>query len=313
MKEQKVLAEELHAPSRKRFQTRRTITLGIRDLFQADLVDMQQLSRSNKGNKYYLAVIDTFSKMGYAEPLKSKSMKDVTEAMKKIIQRSGVPKNLQTDQGLEFFNKEFKGLMKENGINHYNTWTDKKAAIVERWNRTVKNKIWKMFTEKNTTNWIDSLQHIVDEYNNKKHSTIKMRPVDVNKDNEYQVAQRLATSKTSIKDPKYKVGDFVRLSRYKNIFEKGYTGNWTEEIFEIVTVKNTVPITYKVKDMSGELLQGTFYELELKKTKIGDYYRIEKILQKKKMPNGIVKLKVRWKGYDKKYDSWIDMEDTEKL
>lgn len=313
MKEQKVLADELHAPARRRFQTRRTITLGIRDLFQADLVDMQQLSRSNKGNKYYLAVIDTFSKMGYAEPLKTKSMKDVTEAMRKILKRSGVPKNLQTDQGLEFFNKEFKSLMKENGINHYNTWTDKKAAIVERWNRTIKNKIWKMFTEENTTNWIDSLQHIVDDYNNKKHSTIKMRPVEVNKDNEFQVLERLATSKTSIKDPKFKVGDFVRLSRYKNIFEKGYTGNWTEEIFEIVKVKNTVPITYTVKDMSGEMLQGTFYELELKKTKIGDYFRIEKILQRKKMPNGIVKLKVRWKGYNKKYDSWIDLDDTEKL
>jgi hypothetical protein len=100
---QKILANELHAPARRRFQTRKTITLGIRDLFQADLVDMQKISRNNKGNKYYLAVIDTFTKMGYAEPLKTKSMKDVAEAMRKILAKSGVPKHLQTDQGLRVF------------------------------------------------------------------------------------------------------------------------------------------------------------------------------------------------------------------
>ena len=310
---QKILANELHTPARRRFQTRKTITLGIRDLFQADLVDMQKISRNNKGNKYYLAVIDTFTKMGYAEPLKTKSMKDVAEAMRKILAKSGVPKHLQTDQGLEFFNKEFKALMKQHNIIHYNTWTDKKAAIVERWNRTIKNKIWKIFTETNSTNWIDIIQDVVDEYNNKKHRSIKMKPVEVNKSNEAQVAKLLATSKTSIKKPKFQVGDYVRLSRYKNIFEKGYTGNWTEEIFLIDKVKNTVPITYVLKDTNGEIVRGTFYELELQKTKLQDYFRIEKVLQKKKMPDGITKIKVRWKGYDKKYDSWINMDDSSKL
>ncbi len=224
-----------------------------------------------------------------------------------------MPKNLQTDQGLEFLNKEFKALMKERNINHYNTWTDKKAAIVERWNRTIKTRLWKIFTEKNTTNWIDIIQDVVDDYNNTKHRTIKMTPAEVNKSNEAQVAKLLATSKTSIKKPKYKVGDYVRLSRYKNIFAKGYTGNWTEEIFIIEKVKNTVPTTYVLKDTNGEIVRGTFYELELQKTKLQDYFRIEKVLQKKKMPDGTTKIKVRWKGYDKKYDTWIHMDDTLKL
>ena len=109
------------------------------------------------------------------------------------------------------------------------------------------------------------------------------------------------------------MGDYVRLSRYKNIFEKGYTGNWTEEIFLVDKVKNTVPITYVLKDTNGDPVRGTFYELELQKTKLQDYFRIEKVLQKKKMPDGITKIKVRWKGYDKKYDSWINMDDSFKL
>ena len=313
-KEQGILAYELHKPSRKRFQTRRTVTTFKDDLWQADLVQMDKLSRYNQGFKYYLAVIDTFSKFGYAVPLKTKNMTEVTEAFKKILtQSSRSPKNLQTDQGLEFFNKTFRRLTDEHNINHYHTYTDKKAAIVERWNRTIKSDLYRKFTELNTLNWIDILQRVVEDYNTKKHSTIGMAPNKVNESNSHLVRQRLAVSKTSIAKPKFKIDDWVRISKYKNIFEKGYIMNWTEELYQVVKVKNTVPKTYQLRDELGSPVLGSFYELEMQKTKIPDYFRIEKILQKKTNKDGSVQLKVTKKGHDKKKFYWIPMTNTEKL
>lgn len=307
--EQKILTKELHKPARKKFQTRRTITLGINDLWQADLADMQKLSKQNSGMKYILTVIDTFSKVGYGEPIKTKGMSDVTEAFAKILKKAKAsPKNLQTDQGLEFFNKLFKALCDKNGINHYYTYSDKKAAICERFNRTIKEKIWRHFTEKNTLNWTSVLDKILKEYNERKHRTIGMRPIDVSASNEDLVRERLATSKTSIKKPKFEVGNYVRVSRVKNIFEKGYVGNWSEEIFQIKKIKNTVPTTYLLEDLQGEEIKGSFYEKELQKTKLKDYFRIDKVIRKK--GNQIL---VAWKGYPEKFNSWIDVDSTVKL
>ena len=310
---QRVLAHELHAPARKNFQRRRVVTLDIDDLWQADLCEMGKLHTKNKGNKYIMTVIDTFSKFAFAEPLKTKSANDVTNAMRKVFSNAkkhghAPPKNLHTDEGKEFYNSKFQDLMKEHNINHYNTYSKLKASIVERFNRTLKEKMYRKFTAENTERWIDFLDDLVKDYNQTKHSTIGMKPVDVTQKNKGLVMKRLAVSKTSLKKPKYQIDDYVRISKNKTIFDKGYVGNWTEELFKIYKVKNTVPTVYMLEDLGGEKLKGSFYELELKKTKIPDYFRIEKILQRK--PG---KIRVRWKGYDSRFDSWIDPKDTEKL
>jgi len=312
--EQTILADELHKRARRNFQTRKTITTFINDLWQADLVIMDKLTKYNKGFRYYLAVIDTFSKVGYAEPVKKKNAEEVTLAFEVILKRArAAPKNLQTDQGTEFFNKRFKTLMEKHSINHYHTWSDKKAAIVERWNRTVKERIYKQFTKENTLNWINILQNVVDGYNSSKHSTIGMAPREVKESNSQIVRQRLDVPKTSIKKPKFKLNQWVRLSRYKNIFEKGYEGNWTEELFQIIEIKNTVPTTYIVKDERGEKVSGSFYEQELQATEIEDYFRIDKILQKRKNKDGTVDVKVTKKGHDPKYYVWLPESATTKL
>jgi hypothetical protein len=274
-----------------------------------------RLQKFNKGYKYYLAVIDTFSKMGYAEPLKTKKGPEVRNAFERVLVRAKIiPKNVQTDQGLEFFNKDFKSLMKKHEINHYNTWTDKKAAIVERWNRTIKEKLWKLFTEKNTVNWIEMLQDVVDWYNTKKHSSIGMAPIEVNESNQSLVLQRLDVSKTPIKKPKFKIDQWVRISRgQKNIFSKSYEGNFSEELFKIVEVKNTVPTVYSLENIHGQKLDGTYYELELQATKIPDYFRIGKVLQKRTNKDGSVDIKVTKKGYDQRYFWWIPLTETVKL
>ena len=146
--------------------------------------------------------------------------------------------------------------------------------------------------------YIDKLDDILKEYNNTYHKTIKIKPINI-KDNTYINFEKEVNNK----DPKFKVGDYVRISKYKNIFAKGYMPNWSEEIFVIKKIKNTVPWTYVINDLNGEEITGTFYEKELQKTNQQEF-RIEKILKRK-----CDKLYVKWKGYDNSFNSWIDKKD----
>ena len=153
------------------------------------------------------------------------------------------------------------------------------------------NSVWKNV-------YINKLDDIVGEYNNTYHRTIKMKPTDV-KDNTYIDFKK----EFNDKDPKFKVGDHVRISKYKNIFAKEYTPNWSEEVFVISKIKNAVPWTYVVNDLNGEEIIGTFYEMELQKTTQKEF-RIQKIIKRKGD-----KLYVKWKGYDNSFNSWFDKED----
>ena len=161
--EQAQLASELHKPARKNYPRRQTITFGINDLWQADLVEMHELASKNKKYNYMLTVIDTFSKQAFAIPIKNKTAQAVSQAFEGILKHRK-PNNLQTDQGKEFFNKTFQDLMKQHKINHYHTFSNKKAAIVERFNRTLKGRMWKKFTELNSHNWLDILDNLIKEY-----------------------------------------------------------------------------------------------------------------------------------------------------
>ena len=167
----------------------------------------------------------------------------------------------------------------------YSTNNEEKSVVAERFIRMLKSKIYKYMTSISKNVCINKVDDIVDEYNNTYHTTIKMKPIDV-KDNTY-----INTNKeTNDKDPKFKVGDRVGISKYKNIFAKGYTLNWSEEVFVIKKVKNTVPRTYVINDLNGEEIMGTFYEKELQKTS-QEEFRIEKLTKRKGD-----KRYVKWKG-----------------
>ena len=172
----------------------------------------------------------------------------------------------------------------------------------------MKGRMWKQFTAKNTTQYLDMLPKLVEEYNNTKHSSIKMTPVEASmKKNEGLVYHNLyGDSQITKRKPKFKVGNKVRISKYKRqIFDKGYTPNWTEEIFEIVKIKPTNPYTYEIKDLNDEKITGSFYEPELQEAK-QQTYRIEKVLKRDyKKKQALVK----WKGYDKDFNSWIPIKD----
>ena len=175
-----------------------------------------------------------------------------------------------------------------------------KSVVPERFIRTLETKIDKYMTSVSKNMYIDKLDDIVNEYNNSYHRTIKMKPVDV-KDNAYIDSSKEVNDKGS----KFKVGDHVRLSKYKKIFTKGYTPNWSEEVFVIKEVKDTVPWTYVITDLNGEEIIGKFYEKEFQKTN-QQTFRIETIIKRKGN-----KLYVKWKGYDNSFNSWTDKKDVE--
>ena len=174
-----------------------------------------------------------------------------------------------------------------------------KSVIAEIFIRTIKNKIYKYMTSISKNVYIDKLDDIVDEYNNTKHRTIKMKSVDV-KDNTYIDFGK----EVNDTDPKFKVGDHVRISKYENIFAKGYTPNWSEEVFLVKEIKNTVPWTYVINDLNNAQITGTLYENELQRTNQQEFRR-EKVIKKKGD-----KLYVKWKGYDNSFNSWIDKKDV---
>ena len=257
------LPEKLHKPIIKKFEKRKVYAAFKDNIWGADLADMQLLSKYNKGIRFLLCVIDIFSKYAWVVPLKDKKGASIVIAFQNILKQSNrqKPNKIWVDKGSEFYNASFKKWLQDKDTVMYSTNNEGKSVVAERFIRTLKNKIYKYMTSISKNVYIDKLNDIVNEYNNTYHTTIKMKPIDV-KDNTYINIDKEVNNKV----PKFKVGDRVRISKYKNIFAKGYTPNWSEEVFVIKKVKNTVPWTYVIDDLNGEEIMGTFYEKELQET-----------------------------------------------
>ena len=296
--ENKQLTNELHKPIIRKFEKRKVYSRFKDNIWGVDLADMHLLSKYNKGIRFLLCVIDIFSKYAWVVPLKDKKGISIVKAFQIILKQSNSkrkPNKILVDKGSEFYNAYFKKWLRYNDIVMYSTHNEGKSVFAERFIRTLKSKIYKYMTSISKNMYIDKLDDIIDEYNNTYHTTIKMTPINV-KDNTY-----INTSKEiNNKDPKFKVGDRVRISKYKNIFAKGYMPNWSEELFFIKKVKNTIPWTYVINDLNGEEIVGIFYEKELHKTN-QEEFRIEKVIRRKGD-----KLYVKWKGYYNSFNSWID-------
>ena len=174
----------------------------------------------------------------------------------------------------------------------YSTCNEVKSVLAERFIRTLKNKISKHMTVISKNFYFDVLDDIVNKHKNTVHRTIKMKPIDVTGDSYVEYIEDFDK-----KDPKFKVVDRVRISKYKNIFAKGYAPNWSEKVFVVSKIKNTVLWTYVVSDLNCEEINGSFYEKELQKTN-QEKNRIEKVLKRKGD-----KLHVKWEGYDSRFNS----------
>ena len=248
-------------------------------IWDADLADMQLISKFNKEFRFLLCVTDIFSV-------------SIADAFQKILDDSN-RKTSKTwvDKGGEFCNSSFKKWLKNNDIEMYSIDNEGKSVVAERFIRKLKTKIYTYMTAVSKNVYINKLDDIVGEYNNTYHRKIRMKPVDV-KDNTHIDFKK----KVNDTDPKFKAGDHVRISKYKNIFAKYYSPNWYEEAFVVSKIKNAVPWTYVINDLNSEETIGTFYAKELQKPNQKEF-RIEKVIKRKGN-----KLYVKWKGYDNTFN-----------
>ncbi|MCP3678835.1 MAG: transposase family protein [Gammaproteobacteria bacterium] len=254
-------AYTLHKTIRKPRKYRRTLVFAPRDLWQIDLLDMQKYARENRGYRYMCVIIDCFSKFMWIKPLKNKRGKETVKALALLLMNER-PSRIQADQGSEFFNKDVAKMLEAFGPKLYHTFSDKKAAIVERVQRTIRQRLGRLFTRENNHNWIDHIQNLVDSYNNTWHRTIQMKPANVRSEHIANIFARLFPDEV-IKKAKFKVGDRVRITAKRTFLQKEYISGWTKEIFVINTVQKTKPITYILEDESKETISGGFYAEEL--------------------------------------------------
>ena len=305
------LTYTLHKDAKRNYPREKIFVTQPLEQYQADLVDMQKVSRVNKGFKYILTVIDCFSRYAFAEPVKNKNGNEIKRAFEKIFQNNK-PFKLQTDRGKEFMNNVLQNYLKENNIIYFTTFnTQFKCAIVERFNRTLKEKMHKYFTSKGTTKYIDILQDLVDSYNNSIHRTINTTPSNVNFSNKDIIFQNIygyPTPKEYLfstqRKNKLKVGDTVRRKYLLNSFDKGYLPKWTDEIYKIEkTISGVQRPMYRINNTKEKL-----YSEEVQKVK-ENLYRIEKIIKREEQ-QGVKGFIVKWLNYPSKYNSWVPEKDV---
>lgn len=304
----------LHKPVRRKFPRRFYNVRNIDDWWEVDLIDVRSIKTYNDGYSYILAVIDVLSKYAWLEPLIDKSGVNVAKAFEAILDRSGgrVPICLQSDMGKEFLSRHTQRILKKNEIRYRVVrCPDTKAAIVERFIRTIKERLWRYFTHKRTRRFVEILPNIVESYNNSRHSATKMVPAAVNRHNAAEARQNLESkyNTAAARKVKYRIGDLVRISRGRRVFAKGYEGGWTLELFRISRISTSrQPILYYLKDLAGEDIDGYFYEAELSRVRKdleSEVFEVDQVLAEK--GKGLrKKYLVSWKGYPAKFNSWIN-------
>ena len=300
----------LHKPTRKPTLYRRIWTKSINYLYQCDLVDLSSLHRENNGYKWLITIIDTFSKKAWAFKMKNKTGKSIVDVMTPFFQ-SNKPQKIQFDQGSEFYNKSFLNLLKKHKIKHYSVYSEQKAAIIERFNRTLKERMFKYFTSRGSHRWVDVLQDLINGYNSSKHSSTSFAPNDISQANESEVRANLFPDVEKLKKhtkPAFKVGNSVRITRKKGVFEKGYEMRWTWEVFNVSKVKKTYPVTYGLSDYKGEEIQGSFYKSELQLVDKSDNIWPSKVIKTRRR-GGRTEHLVKFLGYPDEANTWIPHQE----
>ena len=300
------LSEELNKPVINKFERKKIIVNHIDEIHSCDLVDMVKYSRMNKGYKYIFTNIDIFSKYAWSFPIKSKKISDIKPCFEKIF-KERKPKYIWSDQESSFFSKEMLKFFEDNNVKIYYTYSNLKAVVIERFNRSLRELMMKEFVKNNNTVYYNILPELIKKYNNRYHRTIKMRPIDVNKSNEKHIKDSIYKYNITNKKPKFKINDIVRISlKRRELFDKA-SGNikWSEELFKIFKINKSNVINYQLKDMNDEIIKGIFYEKELQLTKntTGEYI-IEKILKTKGN-----QMYVKWRNYDSSFNSWVNKYD----
>ena len=290
-----------------------------RELFQCDLISFTQndLPQENDGFKHLFTTIDVFSKMAWVYPIRDKRCETVLSCFKDILQKCGKkPQKVQTDRGTEFICKTFEKYFRDEMIFHYLSYSDRKCPVIERFNLTIQQLIYKLMEYKSTRRWIDCIDQAMNIYLNRKHSTIKMSPLEAEKlRNEKEVRRNLfgffnKNSREKPQKQKFKVGDKVRVWKYHRTFKRGYDSNFTDEYFTIFKVLTNLPvIRYKLKDYNGDVIVGNYFQEELVLYTPTNFYKINIIDEKGS--GKAKKLLVHWEGWPNTYNQWILASEVE--
>ena len=309
---------------RRKFKRNRVIVSGIDNQWDGDLMVLDSLAKYNSNYKYVLLLIDIFSRYIWTVKMKNKNSTSTIAAFKNVFKKGRVPELLRTDRGSEFVSRPVKNYLKDVGIRQFWTQnTEIKANYAERAIKTVKSKLFKYMHANHTYKYIDALDSITEAYNNSYHTSIKMAPSQVNKENESTLWQQLYLPTKSDKAPKikfetfkYKVGDFVRISFLKKTFTREYDQKWSDEIFRVSKRyrREGLPV-YKLKDYTNtEDIEGTFYQPEIQKVRVSPdkFYKIDKILGTKTV-RGKRFYKVSWEGWGSQFNSYVSSKDIKGL
>ena len=299
--------------NRKRINFHDDVSPNVDSIWAADLADVHRYAKQNKNNTFILVLIDLFSKKAWARGLKFKTGKETAAAIKDVFKKSGCsPSKLWTDRGLEFKNRDVEAVLEKYNVHLYSTHNDVKSAIAERFIRTLRRKIETNYILTNSTSWYYALPHLIQEYNHTKHRSLGMTPEEARRPDNFQTVYRklygsprkdLENLKERDLLPAFKIGDKVRISIHKRMFEKESSASYSEEIFTISDiVQTTQPITYRLTDLAGEHIEGTFYKEQLQKTN-QSIYRVDRILRRRTR-NGQPEVYVSWKNYPDKFNSW---------
>ena len=300
----------LHRSVIRKFDRVPVITAGINQQLQIDLIDISAYAKSNDGNRFLLTAIDVFSRYAYCQPLRRKDGKTVTAAFKVILdQMTTIPKYLQSDKGREFLNSDFRALLKEYKIRSFTSHDqDVKCSHIEIFNKSLMTKLGRFMTKTNSRRIVDVLPDIMASYNATPHSATNTAPDRVSKKNQEKIWLKLFNKPRIIKKKNLTIGTYVRIPTEKRPFEKGYLGKWSFEVFVIHQQIPTSPITYKIKDLAGELIAGSFYSQELMSVKKPTYWPIERIIDRHKN-----RYLVKWRGFPIKFNSWVSAADVKDI
>ena len=266
MNEKKEIVKEIFSPVIKKFDRIKIIPHYKDECWSIDLIDRASLSKYNKNYKFIFTIIDNYTKYAWAIPLKDKSGKSTTTALKSLIEKAKrKPDKIWSDRGKEFYNKTFLDFLKQIEIQIYSMNSDLKAVFVERFNRTLLDIIKEPMYIEGKACWLNHLDDALQKYNNRVHGTTKMTPFEMSTNQKLIPNNTEGALRNNFKNkqPKFQVGDYVRVPDKRNLYSKGYTTNWNRELFKIHKINPTNPVTYGLVDESNEQIEGKYYEQEL--------------------------------------------------
>jgi transposase InsO family protein len=310
-------AYSLTRGARRRFGRTRVIVEGVDSQWDADLMDMANITKDNDGIRYVLVMIDIFSRFLWCRPLKTKRGLELVQAFKSIFVKGRKPVVLRTDRGSEFTNKDVQKYLKERDVRYFTAYNETKANYAERVIKTLKHKIFRYILKNQSYRYKDVLQDLVTSYNRTVHRSLGATPESITVDDELesrlrqyllrQKEDKIKPKKSRPQPYKYKMGEVVRISHIRGVFDREYSQKWTGELFRVTKRyrRQGIPI-YTLRDWSGDDIDGTFYTSELQSVHVNENttYKIENVIERRTR-RGKKEVLVHWLHWPKKYDSWI--------